>query len=162
MTGQGENDAERETINRDDTAWENAKALSKLMEQHHLFIPARDYPKWRPTVPTAGVVDGFYREASPFSVMTCIATDGILAYFLLADDSTWIGHVGHFRWNEEVVSMVPYLKNGEVRYFKSVKDCGAPAALFKKTPPPRAESTKKAKPKKAKAKTKRQQLLEEI
>lgn len=126
---------EEDTIERDEVTRKNGDALSALTAKHRLFIPQRDFARWRPTVPTSGTIDGFYDLGS----LTCIATDGLQAWFLREGDlPPMIGHVHWFRWDVPVVRMVPYVKStGEMGYFKSVKDCGTPSALFSKQAKPR-------------------------
>jgi hypothetical protein len=105
----------------------NRDRLVGLCNRHGLFIPQRDFDKWRPTVETTGEVDGFWHLGQ----LRCIATDGLQAWFLRVDGQPWIGHVGNFHWDEKVVSYVPYINEfGERRFFKSVKDRGAPSAFF--------------------------------
>lgn len=140
-------------VERDNVAKLNRDSLFRLIEQYKLYIPQRDLDRWRPTVPTLGTIDGFYDLGD----MTCVATDGLQAYFVMADGRPWLGHVQMFHWAEPVVSMVPYYKDGETKFFKSVKDQGAPAALHRKNPKPRPARVKKA-PKKSK----RQMLLESL
>lgn len=121
---------------------ENRDALAKLSLKYSLYIPQRDYDKWRPTVETSGTIAGLWHLGD----LRCIATDGLQAYFLRVDNSLFIGHVQHFEWDVPVVSMVPYRKeDGEIGWFKSVKDHGAPAALFRKEPKAKAAKPKKPK-----------------
>lgn len=144
-----------DTMERDEVARLNRDSLSALIEQHKLYISQRDIDRWRPTVPTSGTIDGFY----DLGEMVCIATDGLQAYFLLPSGQPFIGHVQMFHWDVPVVSMVPYVdESGQVRFFKSVKDQGAPAALHRRTPKPKKIKSVKKAPKK----TKRQQLLESL
>jgi hypothetical protein len=113
------------------------------MGQHGITIPASQIDKWRPTTPTDGVVNGFEHLGD----LTCIMTDGMQAYYITVFNKPWLGHIANFRWYEEVVSYVPYLlPNGEQRFFKSVKDSGAPPALYRRTPKPKTVN-KSAKPK---------------
>lgn len=145
-----------DTIERDEVSRLNRDGILSLIELHKLFIPRRDMDRWRPTVPTSGTIDGFFDLGD----MLCIATDGLQAYFILPDGRPWLGHVQMFHWTEPVVSMVPYIdEHGQQRFFKSVKDQGAPAALYRKTPKPKKLA---AKVKKAPKKTKRQLLLDSL
>lgn len=132
-----------ETIDRDEVIRANSDELSAVLARHpSIFIPRRDMDKWRPTVETTGSVDGFYHLGS----MTCIATDGLQAWFILDDGSTWIGHVGNFHWDVPVVSFVPYIdEHGQERFFKSVKDQGAPSAFARRKQKERKPREKKMK-----------------
>jgi len=79
--------------------------------------------------------------------MTCIATDGLQAQFVLDDGKTiWVGHVGNFHWDVPVISYVPYIdEHGEEKFFKSVKDQGAPSAFARRRPKERKPREKKKK-----------------
>lgn len=124
-------DEMRDTMARDEVARLNSNALSALIQQHKLFIPQRDFDRWRPTIPTSGTVDGFFDLGN----MLCVATDGLQAWFILEGRPPHLGHVQCFRWDVPVVRMVPFIKpTGETGFFKSVKDHGAPSALFGLTP----------------------------
>lgn len=120
----------------------NRDALAKLALKWNLFIPQKDYDKWRPTVETSGTIAGLYHLGD----LTCIATDGLQAFFVDTNGCIFTGHIQHFEWDVPVVSMVPYHKeDGTTGWFKSVKDHGAPAALFRKEPKPRVAKPKKPK-----------------
>lgn len=143
-------------VERDDIAKLNRDGMISLIELHKLFIPRRDMDRWRPTVPTSGTIDGYFDLGD----MLCIATDGLQAYFILPDGRPWLGHVQMFHWNEPVVSYVPYMdEHGNEKFFKSVKDQGAPSALYRKTPKPKKI---REKVKRAHKKSKRQILLESL
>lgn len=133
---------EEQTIARDEVARKNSDLLSVLVAKHSLFIPQRDFDRWRPTVETSGSIGGFFDLGN----MTCIATDGLQAWFLLESNRPpFLGHVQHFHWDVPVVRMVPYVKaNGEQGFFKSVKDCSAPSAMFGLPPKPRILKEKPA------------------
>jgi hypothetical protein len=127
--------------------------LFALIELHQLFIPRRDIDRWRPTAPTDGTVDGF----SDLGTMTCIATDGLRAFYILPDGRTWLGHVQCFHWDVPIITMVPYVdEQGRRRFFKSVKDKGAPSALYRTTPKVRELKQRKVK------KSKRKESLESL
>lgn len=80
----------RDTMERDDTARLASDELSRLMATHRLFIPARDFPNWRPTLRTSGDIPGVITEVE------IIATDGLLGYFLTSLGETFIGHIQRF------------------------------------------------------------------
>lgn len=149
---------QEDTIERDEVARKNAAALSLLVRDHSLFISHRDFDRWRPTVATSGMIDGFY----DLGTLTCVATDGLQAWFLReAGERPWFGHVQFFKWDVPVVRMVPYTRaDGSQGMFKSVKEQGAPSALYGRTPKVRAH--RETASKKKKEKTKRQQLLDLI
>lgn len=115
--------------NRDGTDVKNRRALVELMLKHGITIPAREFDKWRPTVEKtgsiAGVADG----------LMCIMTDGLLGYFLREDREPLYGHIQHFKWDIPDVSYIPYWnEQGEKKFFKQVRDQGAPPPLFKRPP----------------------------
>lgn len=154
---------EQDTIDRDEVAWKNANALSELVRLHALSISNRDFDRWRPTVPTSGYIDGFFDLGN----LTCVATDGLQAWFLReADERPHVGHVQFFRWDVPVIKMVPYVKpTGEVGFFKSVKDQGAPSALYGMPPRPKVATTngpRKRKKVKSAEEQRRRQILEEL
>lgn len=145
----------RETMAHEDTDNANRESLFRLIAQYDLHINRRDLDRWRPTIPTQGTIDGFF----DLGTMTCVATDGIQAWFLLIDQRPHIGHVQFFHWDNPVVTMVPYLKpSGEVGYFKSVKDQGAPGPLHKR---PREHKPRPI-TKKKKVLSKRKQILDTL
>lgn len=115
-----------ESAQRDVVAWKNETELSRLMDVHGLYIRPAELRKWRPTVPTTGHIPGVANN------LTCIATDGLLGWFLRDGTFPLQGHVTHFQWDNEVVSMVPYYDPVERRtkYFKQVRDSGCPKTLF--------------------------------
>jgi hypothetical protein len=82
---------------RDEANRKNRALLVRLCNKHGLFIPQRDFDKWRPTVETTGEVEGFWHLGQ----LRCIATDGLQAWFLTIDDCPWIGHIGNFVWDGE-------------------------------------------------------------
>jgi hypothetical protein len=86
---------EFETIERDEVDRQNRDALIALVAKHGLWIGRKEFDKWRPTTPTAGEIDGFFEV---FPTMTCIATDGVQAWFLLPNGDALIGHVKNFHW----------------------------------------------------------------
>lgn len=77
---------------RDAVAWANFVALSALMAKHGLFIPAKEFPLWRPTKPSSGSIPGVAQS------VTIIATNGILGYFVYDDPSVPVlcGHTQCF------------------------------------------------------------------
>jgi hypothetical protein len=107
------------------------------------------FDQWRPPCLTGqieGIADG----------LTCIMTNGLLGYFLRHEGGTLYGHVTHFKWVTAVESMIPYYnEKGEKKYFKSIKDQGAPSALhcLAKDATISEEEVKKSRPK---GKSKRQ------
>lgn len=133
----------QETEERDEVIRANSDELSRLLGQHgDIYISRKDQDKWRPTVPTSGTVDGFYHLGS----MTCIATDGLQAWFLLDSGRAWIGHVMNFHWDVPIISFVPYIdEHGQEKFFKSVKDQGAPSAFARRKPKDRVPREKKEK-----------------
>lgn len=131
-----------DVVERAEVERQNRQALSQLAGKYRLWIPQRDYDKWRPTVETTGTIAGLWHLGD----LRCIATDGLQAHFVRVDGSIFTGHVQHFKWDVAVESMVPYTKeDGSIGWFKSIKDSGAPAALYRKTPQPRP--AREAKPK---------------
>lgn len=90
MSSQTITDEMRETMARDSAAMLAANELSRLMAQHRLFIAARDFPNWRPTLRTSGDIPGVILSVE------IIATDGLLGYFLTAIGETFIGHIQRF------------------------------------------------------------------
>lgn len=158
---------EQDTIDRDEVQRKNSNALSELVRLHALSISNRDFDRWRPTVPTSGYIDGFFDLGN----LTCVATDGLQAWFTReSDERPHIGHVQFFRWDVPVIKMVPYMKpSGEVGFFKSVKDQGAPSALYGMPPRARPASERTAKSKRSrkpkvlsKEEQRRQQILAEL
>lgn len=81
---------EETTIERDEVARKNTNELVRLMNEHNLFIPARDFPNWRPTARDSGDIPGVIEGVE------IIATDGILGYFLDYYGNTFIGHIQKF------------------------------------------------------------------
>lgn len=132
-----------ETLERDEVIRANSDELSRLLSVHgDIYIPRKDQDKWRPTVPTSGTVDGFYHLGS----LTCVATDGLQGWFIQDNGRAWLAHVEHFHWDVPVVSFVPYIdEHGQERFFKSVKDQGAPSAFARRTQKERKPREKKAK-----------------
>lgn len=84
-------EAERETALRDETDRKNRQELGRLMDKHGLFIRQSELDDWRPTVEETGDIPGV-RDS-----VTIIATNGIVAYFLLPDDfDVLFGHIQKF------------------------------------------------------------------
>lgn len=122
----------------------NSDALVRLMREHRFTLPQRTWDKWRPCVPTKGVVVGVVDRD-----VVCVATDGVLGMFV-DERGEWPvldGHVQWFKWQTPIVTMVPYMKDGKRRFFKQVKDSGAPATLFGRAKIARTETTSATKPK---------------
>lgn len=122
----------------------NYNSLIRLMSEHGFTLPARQMPKWRPTVATRGTIPGIDRD------VICIATDGILGIFIDGtgqDLPPLDGHVKHFSWTTPIETMVPYIDSeGRQRFFKQVRDSGAPSALHSMPKRPRpANGTSPAK-----------------
>jgi hypothetical protein len=92
---------EETTLLRDEVARKNVNALVQLMHEHNLFIPARDFPNWRPTQRVSGDIEGV------IEAVEIIATDGILAYFLTFDGSVFIGHIQKFTGKVKTLFSVP-------------------------------------------------------
>jgi hypothetical protein len=142
-----------------DEVQENANALLGLLAQHPaIHVRFTDLDKWRPVVPTAGTLRGLEHLGE----VTCVCTDGVLAWFLREDGWPFHGHVGWFNWTTAITAMVPYRKaDGSMGYFKQVRDSGAPSALHGK---PKAHREPKAsvKPKSKSRKAKLQELMDSI
>lgn len=81
-----------ETRERETVALKNAQALGRLMRDYSLYIPAHDFPNWRPTASSSGNIPGVA------SNVTIIATNGLLAYFVFDDPSVPVlcGHIQCF------------------------------------------------------------------
>lgn len=132
-------DEQKVTQDKDEADAKNRERLVKLMLRYNITIPAREIDKWRPTVEKTGNIPGVSDG------LTCIATNGLLAYFTRPDREPLYGHVHWFHWDTPDISYIPFVnEHGELRYFKSIKDVGAPSAWAK--PPPKAKppSTPKA------------------
>lgn len=67
---------EADTRERDSVALANSQALARLMQEHQLYIQAKDFPNWRPTARSSGEIPGVA------SNVTIIATNGLLGYFV--------------------------------------------------------------------------------
>jgi hypothetical protein len=138
-----------ERAERDETERRNGVALLEVMEKYGLTLPAREFATWRPTQPTDGRIEGIADG------ITCLATNGILGFFVSEWREPFIGHVQYFMWDTPVVSYVPFVnEHGEEKFFKSVKDHGAPAALHRREQRPRERTSK------ARKKTRGKKLVE--
>lgn len=115
------------------------------MKEHRFTLPLREFEKWRPTIPTIGSIPGVAERE-----MTCVATNGILGIFVQDGFAPLYGHVQHFRWLVPVITMVPYIKDGQQRFFKQVKDHGAPSILHGKPKTSTRSGEKAVRTKKAK------------
>jgi hypothetical protein len=151
MNNEGQRD-ERELA-----AQRNRQGFVLLLQKYpSIVIPQKSFDKWRACEVTAGYIRGLEH----LGILDCVATDGLQGLFVNMLGEPMLGHVGHFDWNEPVVSFVPYIKeSGEVGYFKSEKDHGAPGSLHKT---PRVMKVREPKPKKKKEKSARQKLLDSL
>lgn len=121
---------ESETNERDEVAWQNATALAELQKTYGLFIPPSTYKNWRPTQRIAGDIPGVRDN------LVCIATDGLMGYFLSEWDSerpVFYGHVTSFLWHENIESILPYVDKatGTTKFFRSIRRSGRPPTLFR-------------------------------
>jgi hypothetical protein len=131
---------EWETVSRDTADVQNRRKLVELMRDYNITIPAKQFDKWRPTEVKTGRIDGVSDG------LTCIMTDGMLGYFLREDKLPLYGHVEWFKWDVPEVSYIPYIdEHGQERFFKQVKDQGAPSAWAKRETKPRAPRERKPK-----------------
>ncbi len=96
---------EFDTLQRDEVQRLNRDALTSLMRDHNLFIPARDFHIWRPTKRTFGDIQGIVGEVE------IIATNGLLAYFLTATQEVFYGHIQKFSGKVEPLFSVPKSTN---------------------------------------------------
>lgn len=142
---------EEETRERDEVAWKNASELSRLMQQYGLFIRPSELKNWRPTQRVAGDIPGVRDN------LVCIATDGLMGYFLSEWDSAapvFYGHVTSFQWHKDIETIFPYFDKatGTTKFFRNIRRSSVPPTLFcserKRTQDEEVEYTKaKAKPK---------------
>jgi hypothetical protein len=86
-----------EMVERDMVNKANRDALSATMQEFNLYINARDFPNWRPTIRNEGDIPGV-AEA-----VTIVATNGLLAYFAYSNPldgqptgEVLIGHIQKF------------------------------------------------------------------
>lgn len=95
----------------------NALALSRLMEKHQLYIQAKDFPNWRPTVQSSGSIPGVA------SNVTIIATNGLLAYFVFDDPTVPVlcGHIQCFTGEVKTLYATEKKRSMEVRENKERK-----------------------------------------
>lgn len=138
-------------------AQKNRQAFVLILQKYpQITISQGSFDKWRATEVTAGYIRGLEH----LGILDCVATDGIMGLFVNLLNEPMIGHVGHFDWNEPKVSFIPHIKqNGDVEYFKSEKEQGAPGSLHKSQGP---RPMKEGKVKKRKEKSERQKLLESL
>lgn len=108
---------QQDTAERDDIAWKNQQELSRLASVYGLYIPASQLRYWRPTVLSSGDIPGVWTN------ITIIATDGILAWYLIPEK---VGPTG--------VS----LAQGHIQFFT-----GNVKTLYSQDPPPKAPKTRK-------------------
>lgn len=119
--------AQEEMIDREEVARKNYDGLVTVMVKHNFSLNARDFHKWRPTVPTSGRIPGVFEN------VICIATNGLLGQFHKEGTTqAFEAHVQHFMWDNAIISMVPYYdqKSRRMKYFQNVRDQGAPSTLF--------------------------------
>lgn len=121
------NDLEQfNNANKEEADRKNRRRLVELMLQHNITLPARSFDKWRPTAEKTGRIDGVSDG------LTCIMTDGLLAYFIREGREPLYGHVAWFKWDDPETSYVPYQKeDGSTGFFKVVRDTGAPSPYFR-------------------------------
>jgi hypothetical protein len=120
-------DERRKVQDRDETDAMNKRRMVELMLQHNITIPAKQFDKWRPTVEKTGRISGVSDG------LTCIMTDGLQGYFIREEREPLIGHVEWFEWDEPDVSYIPYIdEHGQKKFFKQVKDKGAPGPYWKR------------------------------
>lgn len=138
-------------------AQKNRQAFVLLLQKYpQITISQSSFDKWRACEVTAGYIRGL----ECLGILDCLATDGIMGLFVNLLNEPMIGHVGHFDWNEPKISFVPYIKaSGEIGYFKSEKNQGAPGSLHKSQSP---RPMKEGKVKRKKEKSPRQKLLESL
>jgi hypothetical protein len=92
---------EFDTIARDEVNRKSRDEMSRLMLEHGLFIPAREFHTWRPTKRTTGDIQGVVGEVE------IVATNGLLAYYLTATQETFFGHIQKFSGKVEPLFSVP-------------------------------------------------------
>lgn len=138
-------------------AQRNRQGFVLLLQKYpQIVIPQANFDKWRACEVTAGYIRGLEH----LGILDCLATDGLQGLFVNMLNEPMLGHVGHFDWNEPQVSFVPYIKkSGEVGYFKSVKEQGAPGSLHKV---PRNSIKEAPVRKRKKEKSARQKLLDSL
>lgn len=115
---------------REEVANQNRQALVGLMEKYKLLLPQRTFDQWKPTRPTVGRIPGVA------DCVTCIASDGVLGYFVFDGPMPpLLGHTHRFEWVRPDNILVPYTDaSGEVRWLSVSKKSGTPPALFSVTP----------------------------
>lgn len=118
-----------ETSERDEVSWKNASELSALQQRYGLFIRPSDLQNWRPTQRVAGDIPGVRDN------LVCIATDGLMGYFLKEWDEqapVFYGHVTSFQWHEHIESILPYVDpvTGVTKFFRNIRKSGTPPTLF--------------------------------
>lgn len=118
-------DEMRDTMARDEVARLASCEFARLMAVHRLFIAARDFPNWRPTLRTTGDIPGVIDSVE------IIATDGLLGYFLDTSDETFIGHIQKF--TGEIKPMF------EIKDGKKTKDVRKRSAASKDRKPTRKQ-----------------------
>lgn len=135
----------------------NRQAFVLLLQRYpQIVIPQASFDKWRACEVTAGYIRGLEH----LGILDCLATDGLQGLFINLLNEPMLGHVGHFDWLFPKVSYIPYIKkNGEVGYFKSEKEQGAPGSLH---PVEKGHTVKEVPVKKKKEKSARQRLLDSL
>ena len=68
----------------------NASSLIKLMAKYSLTINNKDYDQWRPTLPLTGDLIGLFEDVQ------ILATNGIVAYFLIPGGAIFYAHTKNF------------------------------------------------------------------
>lgn len=116
---------ERETV-----AQLNRDALSAVMGETRMQLPAHALTQWRPTVRITGYVRGV-----TLGNVWCLATDGNLGLFTYWNGLAFIGHVQHFEWTEPLVTQVTVVKKHPdgtktVRAMTLQRTHGAPPTLY--------------------------------
>lgn len=77
----------------------NRDELTRLMLQYGFTIRAKDFPNWRPTRRSKGMVPGVWERVE------LIATDGLLGMFLNGAQEPTMGHIQMF--DGEVKTLYP-------------------------------------------------------
>lgn len=114
--------AQEQTIDRDSVRWKNEQALSDIMREYSLTIPAHDFKNWRPTLRVSGSIPG----VAPH--VTIIATNGILGYFVYEDITVPVlcGHIQCFDGKVEPLFSAAKQPRGQRRdevYLKKNASC---------------------------------------
>jgi hypothetical protein len=130
----------------------NRSKVVELMGLYNIPIPAREFDKWRATVPTTGYIEGIANG------LECILTNGLLGYFLRGDREPLYAHVTHFTWDKAKITFVKYIDpdTKEEKLVAVKSKSGAP-------PPFGSDDDKTTvKTKKLKPKSRRQQIIDDM